>query len=297
MTNEYDLPRSLYNGILIIGDVEADCYVLDTTERVLSQRGLAHLLLGGGHKRGDFGQYLERIPFENNGLASESEVAINFPIIKFWAQGNVGNGYNSDTIINILEAYSNALANGWLRKNQMHIGARAVKIQSSLARLGIVAVIDEATGYQAVREKNDLEVRLAFYLREKPREYEKRYPDEMRIEAIRILKMDPETKHHPGPMARVFRKQIYDYILGADVASVLKERNPHPGGNHPHHTFVDDKVTRLIDWRIGEVLSQLKASDSWAEFNYNMDKMNKKIVTMDFFYESGRKNAGKRGKK
>lgn len=43
-----DLPHSMFQGKLVIGDVELECYVLSNGKRVMTQMGMVHALTGGG---------------------------------------------------------------------------------------------------------------------------------------------------------------------------------------------------------------------------------------------------------
>ena len=64
-----------------------------------------------------------------------------------------------------------------LLPSQEHIAAQADILVRSFAKVGIIALIDEATGYQQQREKNELSKLLAIYLAEERLKWAKRFPD------------------------------------------------------------------------------------------------------------------------
>lgn len=63
------------------------------------------------------------------------------------------------------------------RQKQMAMNASA--FLSAVAKIGLEALIDEATGYQYEREADALEVRFRVYLADELRAWEKTFPDEL----------------------------------------------------------------------------------------------------------------------
>ena len=55
-----------------------------------------------------------------------------------------------------------------------------------LAHIGIIALVDEATGYQEVRDKLALQAILDAYLRKELAAWAKRFPDEFYREMFRL---------------------------------------------------------------------------------------------------------------
>lgn len=97
----------------------------------------------------------ERIkPFVSNGLLER----IRHPI-KFRIGGNIAYGFDSDTLIDIAEAVIQADNSGKMQKQQAAIAHQCRVITSSLTRLGLIALIDEATGYQTKRDSDELQQR------------------------------------------------------------------------------------------------------------------------------------------
>jgi len=78
------LPTSEYHGVLPLGTIEVDCHVLNTGQRVITQRGLWRLLLSGTD-HGHFNRYLARIPYDDKPL----EVVP----MTFRAPGGLAHGY------------------------------------------------------------------------------------------------------------------------------------------------------------------------------------------------------------
>jgi len=65
-------------------------------------------------------------------------------------------GYDAEALPAICEAVLQARADGALHPRQLHIAARCELIARGLMRIGIIALVDEATGYQADRARDSL---------------------------------------------------------------------------------------------------------------------------------------------
>ncbi len=137
---------------LRIGEIEIPAYVLDDETRVLSQRGtLAGLNLGRGTAGGKGGDRLSSF-LGGRGISpyvsSDLMAVINNPI-KFRRPGRGGLtfGYPATILPDICDAVSWRRSAGALMKQQEHIAAQCEILIRGLARVGIIALVDEATGY------------------------------------------------------------------------------------------------------------------------------------------------------
>ena len=134
---------------LVIGDVEIPCYVLEDETRVLVQRGMA---TGLNMSMSGSGQRLTAFIASksiNSFVSNDLKVGINNPI-KFSAPGGIAHGYPAILLADLCEAVLAARDAGELRKQQLHIADRCELLMRGFARVGIIALVDEATGYQRV---------------------------------------------------------------------------------------------------------------------------------------------------
>jgi hypothetical protein len=65
--------------------------------------------------------------------------------------GSPATGYEATILPDLCEAVLAARQEGTLRADQLHIAKRCEILVRGLARVGIIALIDEATGYQINR--------------------------------------------------------------------------------------------------------------------------------------------------
>ena len=168
---------------LIIGDVEIQCYVLEDETRVISQRGLqAALGMGtggsttarGAPRIAAFVASLEQRGIDVNDLAASSQP------IEFQPPGGgrTAYGYPATLLVDLCNAILSARDAGVLQKQQAHIAKQATVLIRALAGVAIIALVDEATGYQDIRAKNALVTILEKWIAEKHQEWTRTFPYE-----------------------------------------------------------------------------------------------------------------------
>lgn len=139
---------SIFDGV--------SCYVLDNGQRVIVKRSITAALSGntGTAEPTVLDRYIDRLPNGSELLASRPNVEFSLP------GGGVGQGIEAETIAKMLKLYAVAWGSGVLRANQIQVAQRAVTMLAQFAEIGIVALVDEATGYQKKRGNTDLQDRL-----------------------------------------------------------------------------------------------------------------------------------------
>src|SRR5690606_27075157 len=85
-------------------------------------------------------------------------------------------GLPATCLPDICDVWITADEAGILRKPQKRIAAAARGLVRAFAKTGIVALVDEATGYQEFRDKNELQAILAAYLAEELLPWAQRFP-------------------------------------------------------------------------------------------------------------------------
>jgi hypothetical protein len=95
-------------------------------------------------------------------------------------------GYSADLLPEVCDVFIKAERAGALQHNQEHIAERAHIIMKALAHVGIAGLVDEATGYQEVRDKRALQAILDSFLRTELAAWAKRFPDEFYEHIFRL---------------------------------------------------------------------------------------------------------------
>ena len=166
-----------YTGVITIGELEINCAVLPDGERILSQ---ANFLRSIGRSRSPkagtgilstvdklpfFLQAKSLKPFIDKDL-KKSTTPIFYTITK---DGKPQAGYKAELLTQVCETYlrlrdASLIKNGKVPKTHAHIVAACDSLMRGLAHIGIVALVDEATGYQDFRERDALQKILAKFL-------------------------------------------------------------------------------------------------------------------------------------
>lgn len=262
-------------------DLEVPAYVLDNGVRVIGRTTFTETLTGikGG---GDLEKYLgvnSLKPFIDLNLVLERFVTFRLPEVE-GLQRSV-KGLRTDLVIDIcrwfveaMEAAGKKETENALTARQQEMAVRASMFLGACAKVGLDALVDEATGYQYERAEDALQVKLRAYLEEEMRKWEPTFPNELWEQFARITKWKGTITKRPKYWGKLVMELVYEY-LDPDVAKWLKENAPTPRHGQNYHQWLTGqyglkKLVELI-WRLVGVastchnLSELKRR--WAEVN------------------------------
>lgn len=286
------LPRSVSGGDdtpIKIADIEVPCFVLDDDRRVIATKGMLDTLSiarGGSMKGG-----MSRLELFVSGklikpfISSDLLARVQSPI-KFRMGSNVAYGYDSDTLIDIAEAVIQADNVGALQKQQSGIAHQCRVITSSLTRIGLIALIDEATGHQIKRDKDELQQILTAYLLPEHRPWMQTIPAEFTNEIYRVYGWTRTTNNRgPRYAGKLIRNLIYDK-LPKPVLPALDEINPTNEKyqrKHKHHQFLTERQG-LDHFRsqVITVMTLLRISKNRVDFTRNIEKLFGAQMAFDF---------------
>jgi len=227
------IPEAKWMGHLVIGDAQLPVYVLDDGRRVISRTGATGVLTqnkGGGNLE----SYL--------GVEALKDYVPSNPVgIEFAIQGVVNKtvmGFQAETFLDICRSYVKALAAGALKtQRQTEIATNCSLFLAACANVGLIALIDEATGYQYARADDALQVKLRAYLEKEMRPWEKTFPDELWVEFGRLTNWKGSVTQRPKYWGKLVMELVYEY-LDEDVAVWLKNNAPAPKGNMSYHRWL-----------------------------------------------------------
>ncbi len=132
-----------------------------------------------------------------------------------------------------------ALSDGALETDrQREIAVKASIFLASRAKVGLIALIDEATSYQYDRAVDALQVKLKAFLAEEMREWEKTFPNDLWIEFGRLSNWKGSVTQRPKYWGHLVTELIYRY-LDADVCRWLKNSHPQPRHGRNWHQVVE----------------------------------------------------------
>ena len=210
---------------LVIGEIEIPCYVLEGETRVLSQRGLTAgvgLNPDAGFRMPQFLASKAIRPFINRELVP----ALNQPVIfQNPAGGGTAYGYSAEILEHIIDAITDAHAAGALSDRYQHIVERVQILNRGLRRIGIIGLVDEATGYQRLREERALATILEKFIAKELQQWTRAFPYEFYEQIFRLKGWPgPDGTKRPSVIGHYTNDIVYAR-LAPGVLEELREKN------------------------------------------------------------------------
>lgn len=191
--SDENLPRALDEGTLKIGEKKIPCAVLEDKRRVLTQSGVMRSL--GRARQAKGRQYYDGdvnlpafLTAKNLKPFIPNELYVTSSQIEFRTKkGGKAFGYPADLLTKVCRVFVKADAAGVLTKMQKPIAQQARVLLEGLEDVAIIALIDEATGYQEKRERDELQTILAAYISPSLLPWAERFPKDFFQEMFRVF--------------------------------------------------------------------------------------------------------------
>jgi hypothetical protein len=157
-------------------------------QRVLSEFGITNAILGN---RSGASKRLKKAASEEGALLplfvapSQLEPFIDKELldgplkpIDYLDGGRIVRGYDAAVLVAVCDIWLRAREAGALQRQQLAKAQKAEILTRALAHTAVVALIDEATGYEKIRPQNALQEYLALIIRKELAAWVKKFPDE-----------------------------------------------------------------------------------------------------------------------
>lgn len=266
-------PFAKYKGVLDLGSKFVDCYVLDDGSRVISMRGTVRAIANDDN--GDLSKYIgiKAIqPHINSDDILSKVIEFNMP-----GTTTKGKGIPAETFLDICSAYVSAFASGErFTEKQAATAINCSILLSACAKTGLIALIDEATGYQYEREADALQVKIRAFISDELRAWEKTFPDELWEEFGRLTGWQGSLHQRPKYWGKLVLELIYD-ALDPDVAAYLKENKPAPRhGRNYHQWFTEEYGVNQLVTHINQITGIAKTCSTIDELRHKVSLYYKK---------------------
>lgn len=187
-------------------------------------------------------------------------------------KNQIGVGYRAEFLPEVCNIFLDAKEAGTLKASQLHIAERCRLLLRAYATVGIVALIDEATGYQDVRARDALEKILAKYLSDHRLKWAKTFPDDFYREMFRLRGWEYRNlayQFRPGIVGKYTNDIVYER-LAPGILIKLEELNPkneegHRSSKH-HQWLTEDHGVPELKSHLSGVIALMKASTTWRDF-------------------------------
>jgi hypothetical protein len=283
---------------LKIGNLEIPCYVLEDGRRVLSLGGMVKSLgMSSGSAGGGEGDRLASFisgkaikPFVPGDLISRMTTPIRF---RAPTGGVMASGYEATILPELCDAVLTARNAGALLPQQKHIAEQCEILVRGLARVGIIALVDEATGYQRDRTKDALSKILEAFIAKELQPYLPTFPADFYSEMFRLRGLD-------FPNGSVKRPQYFGMLtndivykrLAPGVLDELKRVIPKNESGRPKNKLFQGLTSNLgypkLREHLGGVVMVMKLSRDYKDFVSKLDKIAPRYgetMSLPFDYE------------
>lgn len=265
---------------LRIGELSIPCYVLEDGTRVFSGRGIQRVLgssASSGTWLSRFVNNSEVTPYIQTGIIDQINNPIKFKRPNASGSQSITNGYEVTILIDICDAILRANQTGILEN--IILAKQADIIIRAVAKVGIIALVDEATGYQYEREKDALQIVLQAYISDELLKWQRMFPDTFYFEIFRLNGWDYTVngiKKRPGVIGTWTNELIYKQ-LPKGVLEELKVKTPKSKeGNYTARFFqslTPDIGHPSLTAQIYKVIGIMNISRNWTEFKSNFNRM------------------------
>ena len=284
LENDNSLLKATHQGSMTVGSLNLDCYVLEDGRRVFHKRGMARAL---GMKSGGGNVFLRAM--QRKGLGSELDKtlieSIENPINFKPLTQDLAHGYEADVLVNVCKAIVRADEATKLTGSQKSLANQARILLNAFAKVGVSALIDEATGFQQVRSPDALRLLVQQYIEEEKREWEKQFPDEYYNELNRLYGSKKLTttgsgaviQNRPQHFAKFTRFYVYHPLENGAVLEELDKINPKINSNGTrkarfHQHLSEGYGIEKLKRQVQEVMTLIQVSDTISQFKKLVSK-------------------------
>lgn len=270
-------PKAKSTGTLTIGGWVVPCFVLEDERRVIAQSSFFEIveLEGRGTKlQKQVSQFLDHPAIGGKEVAH----SLSNPIRLLDEKGIPRYGYEGELLVDYCNVLIKARQIGLFDGEPGRTYARAAEnVLLSISKVGIVALIDEATGFQSIRREDALQKILEKYLRKELAAWAKRFPDDFYTEMYRLKGWEWKGRGvNPPSVVGHYTKDIIYSRLAPGLIEELEERNPSDEkGNREnrHHQWLTDETGHpALSQHLYAVIAFMRVSSDWDSFYMKVEK-------------------------
>ncbi|MCX6967105.1 MAG: P63C domain-containing protein [Verrucomicrobia bacterium] len=279
----WGLPVSHFEGEIELGTAKIPCAVVEIngeTVRLINSAGFMKALgrpWKGSYKRTDMPNFLEA---KNLEPFISKELRGVLDMVEYRTEsGSSKQGYRAEIVPLACEAYLSARDTpGALHSSQQNVAKACEIIMRSLAKLGILALVDEATGYQEIRDRKALQKILEKYIKDDWAKWTRRFPLEFYQHLFRLKNLNIHVSGNsvkPSYVGHWTNDIVYDR-LAPGIKKRLREVNPknettgRRTRKHHQHLTEDIGIPELQQY-LSNVIFLMRGCQTWDEFKRRLD--------------------------
>ena len=291
--NQNTKRQIIHEGEIVLGESVIPCYVLEDGTRVLSGNAMQNALKLQEESDNKSGTRLARYlsqktlnPFLYNGKNDGHYD----PIICYRGTQKI-NGYEATILADICDAFLEARKSIPLSSRQTIIADQCEILIRGFARVGIVALIDEATGYQYERERFELQKILNAYISDEILKWQLTFTDDFYKEVYRLWKLPfiPKyIKNKPSFIGKLTTKYIYEQLPSGVMEKIKENTGKTDKGNWKykwHQSLTPEIGREHLKKQIIEVTTLMSVSPSKEYFDDLFKQKYNKTIQLQLEFE------------
>lgn len=287
-----ELSKASYRGELNIGDISIPCAVLNDGRRIISELGINSILGSSGGKNyklreksleSDDGPLPLFVaskalkPFIGNAFES-----LDLSPIEYIDGKKISRGFSASILPKVCEVWLSAKDAGALQESQIPKAKKAEMLMRGLAHVGIVALVDEATGYQDEREKDALAKILEAFVASELQPYLKTFPPDYYKELFRLYgyeypPKDKRPQWRPAYFGKITNNVIYSRLAPEILPELKKAASKAEKTTKLHQWLTSDIGHPKLREHLASIVTLLKISKTKEDFYSMVDKVHPKF--------------------
>ena len=277
-----------FEGTFNIGPNELSAAVLRDETRIITQATFLRALGRSRSPKAGTGvlSTVDELPFFLQADAlkpfiTKDLIASTRPIFYRAKKGGKGVGYNAVSLKKVAEVYlqfrdASLRLTGRVPKRYEGMVMAADTLIRGLAEIGIVALVDEATGFQEVRQRHALQEILDAFLLKELAAWAKRFPDDFYKEIYRLRKWEWRGRKFNPPQAVAGYTNDFVYErLAPGIREELESRMPRDDTGKKkgklHQLLTEDIGHPALAQHLHAVIALMRASKNWNQFRLMLD--------------------------
>ena len=236
--------------------MEIPVFVLDDRRRILNKTG-ATAVLAGRKGGGNLESYVQV-----KALEAYMPASLRNRMIDFIVPGDANKadkGVIAETFLEICAAYVRAWRDGVIETDsEVAIAKNSAVFLTTCSKVGLIALIDEATSYEYRRVEEEIQLKLRVLLLEEMQKWERIFPDELWEQFGRLTNWKGSVHQRPQYWGKLLMDLIYEY-LDPDVVEWLRENAPTSRHGQSYHQWLTSQygLEKLIEhtWKVIGVAS------------------------------------------
>jgi hypothetical protein len=289
--------KATHRGEIKIGGVAISCAVLSDGTRVISENAINSQLGSSGGKS---------IKLKNSTISEHGPLPlfiaskalhpfiggvfsdVDLQPITYIDNGKEMVGYSASIFPKVCEVWLKARDAKALQASQLPKAEKAEILMRGLAHIGITALVDEATGFQAEREKDALAKILEAFVAKELQPWLKTFPDEFYRQLFRLYKVSypPEKANFkPQYFGKITNNVVYSR-LAPEILPELKKAASAAAKKARLHQFLTVEIGHpKLSNHIASLITLMKLSKEPKDFYDMVDQIHPAFgdtIPMDF---------------